>query len=223
MRPVVVLKASAPEGAIDHAAYVACGGYRLLKRCIAGEIEADMVLQSVGESGLCDAKGPAALQWLRVHRQSGPRAMEVRVGRDEEGYASACGRMLLARNPHRCFEGMLIAAWAVGASSIRLLLVRGGHAGLQALLASELVKLRRHRPYPGMPEIALGCCDAPPAPAHRQQQQQQQQQLQPPEEATQPTPTLRQGVETLYWVPDILDGGAEWFTLHRRRPRLALV
>ena len=206
MRPVVSppRAPAAPGGAIDHAAYVERGGYRLLKRCVAGEIEADMVLRSVEESGLCDTQGTAAAQWLRVHQQSAPRAMEVCVGRDDgqrSGDAGSSGRMLLARNPHRCFEGMLIAAWAVGASSIRLLLQRGGHAALQALLAGELVKLRRRRPYPGMPEIALGCGEAPPA----------------------ALPTLRQGVETLYWVPDILDGGAEWFALQRRRPLVAAV
>ncbi|WP_157268728.1 hypothetical protein [Azohydromonas aeria] len=205
MRPVVSPRTpAAPGGAIGHAAYVERGGYRLLKRCVAGEIEADMVLRSVEESGLCDAQGPAATQWLRVHQASAPRAMEVCVGRDEGGRggdAGGSGRMLLTRNPHRCFEGMLIAAWAVGASSIRLLLQRGGHAALQALLAGELVKLRRRRPYPGMPEIALGCGDAPPS----------------------ALPTLRQGVETLYWVPDILDGGAEWFALQRRRPVVAAV
>lgn len=208
MRPVVSPRTPASKGAIDHAAYVERGGYRLLKRCVAGEIEADMVLRSVEESGLCDAQGPAAAQWLRVHQASAPRAMEVCVGRDEGGSggdaAAGSGRLLLARNPHRCFEGMLIAAWAVGASSIRLLLQRGGHAALKALLAGELVKLRRHRPYPGMPEIALDCGEAPAAPASAA------------------PPTLRQGVETLYWVPDILDGGAEWFAL-RRQPVVAAV
>jgi formate dehydrogenase len=202
MRPVVVLKASAAEGAIDHAAYVARGGYRLLKRCIAGEIEADMVLRSVGDSGLRGAQGPAALEWDRVHRQPTPRAIEACVGLAE--CRGGTDRVLLQRHPHRCFEGMLIAAWAVGASRLQLMLVRGGHQALQAMLAAELVKLRRRRPYPGMPDIALGCCDAPP-----QQEE--------------GVPTLRQGIETLYWVPDILERGAHWFASRQRGPRLALV
>ena len=202
MRPVVVLKASAAEGAIDHAAYVARGGYRLLKRCIAGEIEVDMVLRSVGDSGLLGAQGPAAAEWDRVHREPMPRVMEACVGLAER--AGGSDRLLLQRNPHRCFEGMLIAAWAVGASRIRLMLVRGGHAALQAMLATELVKLRRRRPYPGMPDIALGSCAAPPAPEDG-------------------VPTLRQGIETLYWIPDILEGGAEWFAAQRRGPRPAFL
>jgi formate dehydrogenase len=188
MRSAVGLQASAPQGAIGHAAYVARGGYRLLKRCVAGEIEADMVLQSVGESGLRGAQGPAAAEWERVHRAPTPRAMEVCVGLAEPvGFTD---RALLERNPHRCFEGMLITAWAVGASHIRLLL-RGVPAALQAMLAAELMKLRRRRPYPGMPEIVLGIEDALPR--------------------DDGLPTLRQGVATLYWVPEILERGAEWF------------
>ena len=201
MRPVVVLNASAPEGAIDHAAYVARGGYRLLKRCVAGEIDVEMVLRSVGDSGLFGALGPAAAEWERVHRQPTPRLMEACAGLGERRGGS--DRVLLQRNPHRCFEGMLIAAWAVGASRLRLMLVRGGHAALQAMLNSELVKLRRRRPYPGMPDIALACCDAPP-------------------KAEAGGPTLRQGIETLYWVPDILEGGAEWFAAQRSGPRMAM-
>ncbi|NML17879.1 hypothetical protein [Azohydromonas caseinilytica] len=199
MRPVVVLRASAPEGAIDHAAYLAAGGYRLLKRCVAGEIEADMVLQSVGDSGLGGAQGPAAVEWERVHRAPTPRAMEVCVSLARR--ADSTAGALLERHPHRCFEGMLIAAWAVGASRIRLL-VRGGHAALQAMLAAELVKLRKRRPYPGMPDIVLGWDDSP--------------------QADDGLPTLRQGIETLYWVPDILERGAAWFLAQGRGGRAAL-
>ncbi|WP_157119431.1 hypothetical protein [Azohydromonas lata] len=198
MCPVVVLKAPAPEGVVDHAAYVARGGYRLLKRCVAGELDVEMVLRSVGESGLFGAQGPAAMEWERVHREPTPRLMEACAGQDER---SGGDRVLLQRNPHRCFEGLLIAAWAMGASHLRLMLVRGGHAALQAMLAAELVKLRRRRPYPGMPDIVLGCCDT-----------------QPRFEAG--ISRLRQGIETLYWVPDILDGGAEWFAAQRMRPRM---
>jgi formate dehydrogenase len=194
MRPVVVLPASTPEGAIDHAAYVAQGGYRLLKRCVAGEIEADMVLQSVGESGLRGARGPAAEEWQRVHCAPVPRAMDACVGLDDRG--NGTGRELLQCHPHRCFEGMLIAAWAVGASRVRLLLARGSPAALRAMLAAELAKLRRCRPYPGMPDIVLDCRDAAPA--------------------DDGVPTLRQGIETLYWVPDILERGAQWFASRGR-------
>lgn len=188
MRPVVRLQSPAAQGAIDHAAYLARGGYRLLKRCIAGEIESDMVLQSVGDSGLHGLHGPAAVEWERVHGAPTPRAMEVSAA--AAGPAGLADRMLLERNPHRCFEGMLIAAWAVGASRIRLL-VRGGPAALRAMLAAELLKLCDRRPYPGMPEIVLGFDDAQPS--------------------DDGLPTLRQGIQTLYWVPDILERGAAWF------------
>jgi formate dehydrogenase len=59
------------------------------------------------------------------------------------------------------------------------------------MLAAELLKLRNRRPYPGMPEIVLRFDDAPPA-----------------EDGL---PTLRQRIDTLYWVPDILERGAAWF------------
>jgi formate dehydrogenase len=168
----------------------------LLKRCIAGEIEADMVLQSVGDSGLHGVHGPAAVEWERVHGAPTPRAMEVSAGP-----AGVTDRELLERHPHRCFEGMLITAWAVGASRIRLL-VRDGPSALRAMLAAELMKLRNRRPYPGMPEIVLRFDDAPPP-------------------ADDGLPTLRQGIETLYWVPDILERGAAWFAAQGQGRRWA--
>ena len=69
--------------------------------------------------------------------------------------------------------------------------VDGGPAALRAMLAAELLKLRDRRPYPGMPEIVLRFDDAPPS--------------------DDGLPTLRQRIETLYWVPDILERGAAWF------------
>src|SRR5262249_56622231 len=35
-------------------------------------------------------------------------------------------------------------------------------------------------------------------------------------------PTLEQNVETLYWVRDIVEKGAQWFTSHGRRERKGL-
>jgi formate dehydrogenase len=190
---------------IGHAAYVAHGGYRVLKRCVAGEIDADTVIRSIGDSGLRGVQGPAEREWRRVHERPAPRALAVTIPTRRQG--GAARRRLVECDPHRCLEGTLIAAWAVGASRIRLRL-RADDVECHSMLAHELAWLRARPPYPGMPPIDVHRDDAAPTPG-------------PGPGPTADEPELHQSVATLYWVRDILDRGAEWFASQQPGGRLA--
>ena len=107
------------EAFVDRAAYEAQGGYRLLKRCIAGELEVETVIQSMEDSGLRGLGGagfPAGRKWRIVRNETAPRLMAVNIDEGEPGTFK--DRVYLERDPHRFIEGMLIAAWAVGIARI---------------------------------------------------------------------------------------------------------
>lgn len=142
------------EGHVDFAAYQAQGGYRLLRRCVAGEFDVDSVLQAIEASALHGRGGGGSTvhKWRAVRAAAAPRLMVVNLGETEPG--SFKDRQLLERDPHRVLEGALIAAWAVGVARIYLYL-RNDYHGTRAMLETELERLRASPPYLGMPELIL--------------------------------------------------------------------
>src|SRR6266702_3274352 len=65
---------------IDHDAYVAGGGYRLLARLYAGEVSKDDLLKALDDSslrGLGGAGFPTGRKWRAVLGEPGPRLMAV--------------------------------------------------------------------------------------------------------------------------------------------------
>jgi formate dehydrogenase len=221
----------APAGAIDHAAYVAGGGYRLLRQCIAGEREVDAVIRSMEDSGLRGLGGagfPAGRKWRIVRSETAPRLMAVNIDEGEPGTFK--DRWYLERDPHRFLEGMLIAAWAVGVSRIYVYL-RDEYHGCRALLERELAALRAQPPYPGLPEIVLRrgagayICGEESAMIESIEGKRGLPRLRPPYVAQVGLfgrPTLEHNFETLYWVREILEKGGAWFASQGRHGRKGL-
>src|SRR6186713_385876 len=144
-----------PEGFVDLAAYKADGGYALLRQCIGGELDVDDVIKTLETSGLRGLGGagfPAGRKWRIVRSEPAPRLMAVNIDEGEPGTFK--DRYFLEHSPHRFFEGMLIAAWAVGIAKIYIYLRDEYHA-CRTMLESELAHLRAAPPYPGMPEVIL--------------------------------------------------------------------
>jgi len=216
---------------IGHVEYVAQGGYRLLKQCIAGELDVESVLASMDDSGLRGLGGAgfaAGRKWRIVRNEAAPRLMAVNIDEGEPGTFK--DRWYLERDPHRFLEGMLIAAWAVGVSRIYVYL-RDEYHGCRALLERELASLRANPPYRGMPEIVLRrgagayICGEESAMIESIEGKRGMPRLRPPYVAQVGLfgrPTLEHNFETLYWVREILEKGGEWFAAQGRHGRKGL-
>ena len=157
VRAAVQAKLSRHEPApyVDHEAYAAQGGYALLRDCVEGRRDIESVLKTMEDSGLRGLGGagfPAGRKWRIVRGEPAPRLMAVNIDEGEPGTFK--DRYYLERDPHRFLEGMLIAAWAVGISTIYIYL-RDEYHGCRTLLEAELAKLRATPPIPDMPLIEL--------------------------------------------------------------------
>ncbi|HEX9277093.1 MAG TPA: NAD(P)H-dependent oxidoreductase subunit E [Casimicrobiaceae bacterium] len=216
-----------PPAYIDFAAYRRSGGYRTLHACVAGERTVDAVLAELENSalrGLGGAGFPAGRKWRIVRAEAAPRLMAVNIDEGEPGTFK--DRYYLERDPHRFLEGMLIAAWAVGIEAIYIYL-RDEYAGCRAVLTRELDALAADPPCP-LPKIELRrgagayICGEESAMVESIEGKRGMPRLRPPYVAQVGLfgrPTLEQNMETLYWVRDILEKGADWFANQGRHGR----
>ena len=97
--------------------YVRSGGFRALRQCLH-ERSPDKIIEQVRRSGVRGRGGAGFLtgrKWRRV--QDAPGQMKYVVCNGDEGDPGAfMDRMLLESYPYRIIEGIIIAAYAVGAS-----------------------------------------------------------------------------------------------------------
>uniref|UniRef100_UPI00188DAD8C complex I 51 kDa subunit family protein n=1 Tax=Noviherbaspirillum soli TaxID=1064518 RepID=UPI00188DAD8C len=185
-------------------------------------------MESSGLRGLGGAGFPAGRKWRIVRAEAGPRLMAVNIDEGEPGTFK--DRVYLETDPHRFLEGMLIAAWAVGIEDIYIYL-RDEYHGCRALLQRELAALQAQPPMPGMPRIQLRrgagayICGEESAMIESIEGKRGMPRLRPPYVAQVGLfgrPTLEHNFETLYWVRDILEKGADWFASHGRHGRKGL-
>jgi NADH-quinone oxidoreductase subunit F len=102
---------------LDGAEYGHAGGFEMLRKSLA-ENDPEGVIRLITASGLRGRGGagfPTGLKWNHVRRASGIPKYVI-VNGDEGDPGAFMDRMLLESAPHRILEGMLIAAYAVGAS-----------------------------------------------------------------------------------------------------------
>ncbi|MDW8340476.1 MAG: NAD(P)H-dependent oxidoreductase subunit E [Geminicoccaceae bacterium] len=212
----------------DLPAYRAEGGFRQLSALrTAREREAAVArvldeLDRAGLRGLGGAGFPTARKWRIVRSFPGPR--ELCVNADEGEPGTFKDGWHLARHPYRFLEGVLIAGEVVEAERmwiylrdeyphVRLLLERAiRELESEGLVAPGRLLLRRGAgAYICGEESALieSIEGKRGLPRHR-----------PPyvaERGLFGRPTLVNNVETLCWVPVILEKGGEWFAAQGRR------
>jgi formate dehydrogenase len=203
----------------DMDAYLADGGYTLLRQCLDGGRPVDDLIATLGDSGLKGLGGagfPTGRKWSIVRSFPGPRLMALNADEGEPGTFK--DRYFLERDPHRVIEGMLIASWAVEADGAYVYL-RDEYPAIRDLLLAELAKVeaagltRRTQVHLRRGAGAYICGEESAMiesiegkrglPRHR-----------PPyvaEEGLFGRPTLVQNVETMYWVRDIVEKGPKWF------------
>lgn len=192
-----------------------------------GEVIA--LMQASALRGMGGAGFPAGRKWQIVANFSGPRMLVVNADEGEPGTFK--DRFWLEHHLARFLEGMLIAAWAVGCSRCFIYL-RDEYAGIRISLQKELAALRA-APLRGwdLPDIELRrgagayICGEESALIESIEGKRGAPRLRPPyvaEVGLFGRPTLAHNVETLAWVPIILERGADWFAQHGRRGRTGL-
>jgi formate dehydrogenase beta subunit len=215
---------------IGYEEYRKHGGYQLLVDCVKGDHEAESVIKIMEDSGLRGLGGagfPAGRKWRIVRGEPAPRLMAVNIDEGEPGTFK--DRYYLERDPHRFLEGMLVAAWAVEIHEIYIYL-RDEYAGCREILAEEIASLTANPPCQ-LPKMHLRrgagayICGEESAMIESIEGKRGMPRLRPPYVAQVglfDRPTLEHNMETLYWVRDILEKGAEWFSSHGRHGRKGL-
>ena len=158
-----------------------------------------------------------------------PRLMAVNIDEGEPGTFK--DRHYLERDPHRFLEGLLIAAKVVGIDACYVYL-RDEYHHCRAILETELAALKANPPgKAALPKIELRrgagayICGEESAMIESIEGNRGMPRLRPPYVAQVGLfgrPTLEHNMETLHWVRDILEKGAEWFASHGRNGRKGL-
>jgi formate dehydrogenase len=215
---------------IDYDAYREAGGYKLLGACLDGKRTREdltKIMEDSGLRGLGGAGFPAGRKWRLVGAEPSPRVMAVNIDEGEPGTFK--DRWYLERDPHRFLEGMLIAAWCAGVGEIWIYL-RDEYAGCRAILELELHKLQTQRPC-ALPPIHLRrgagayICGEESAMIESIEGKRGMPRLRPPYVAQVGLfgrPTLEHNLETVYWVREIVEKGAQWFASQGRNGRKGL-
>jgi formate dehydrogenase beta subunit len=208
-------------------AYVKGRGYELLKSCIGGARTRDDVIKAVSDAGLRGLGGagfPTGRKWSLVRAEPAPRLFAVNADEGEPGTFK--DRYYLERDPHRFIEGMLIAAWIVEAADTYLY-IRDEYPEVRLLLIDEIAKvekagLSKHTKIHLRRGAGAYICGEESAMIESIEGKRGLPRHRPPYVAQVGLfgrPTLEQNVETLFWVRDIVEKGAEWFTSQGRHER----
>ncbi|HTT09476.1 MAG TPA: NADH-ubiquinone oxidoreductase-F iron-sulfur binding region domain-containing protein [Burkholderiaceae bacterium] len=215
---------------VGYDAYRARGGYRLAMEVDGGQRPVEEILKAMTDSGLRGLGGagfPTGRKWAIVREQPAPRLMAVNIDEGEPGTFK--DRTYLERDPHRFLEGMLIASQITGTEACYLYL-RDEYHGCRAILERELQRLQRDPPCT-LPHIDLRrgagayICGEESAMIESIEGKRGEPRLRPPYVAQVGLfgrPTLEHNFETLYWVRDIVERGAAWFSAFGRHGRRGL-
>jgi formate dehydrogenase beta subunit len=222
--------AHAYKAGADFDAYRADGGYSLLNACLDGKRTRDEIIKIVSDAGLRGLGGagfPTGRKWSLVRAEPAPRLMAVNADEGEPGTFK--DRHYLERDPHRFFEGMLIAAWVVEAKE-SYIYIRDEYPEVRLMLAEEMAKIERaglakHCKLHLRRGAGAYICGEESAMIESIEGKRGLPRHRPPYVAQVGLfgrPTLEQNVETLFWVRDIIEKGPAWFTSHSRRDRKGL-
>lgn len=215
---------------IGYTSYRNTGGYQTLIDCINGKHDRDKIIKTLEDSklrGLGGAGFPMGQKWRILSQQSKPRLIAINIDEGEPGTFK--DRYYLERDPHRFIEGTLIAHWAIEAEDIYIYL-RDEYAGCRKALEKELSALKQDPPCQ-LPNIHLRrgagayICGEESAMIESIEGKRGLPRLRPPYVAQVGLfgrPTLEQNMESMHWVRDIIEKGAEWFSSEGRHERNGL-
>ncbi len=211
---------------IGYDAYVAGGGYKLLARVRSGALPLEellTVLDGGGLRGLGGAGFPTGRKWRSVRGEPGPRLMAVNGDEGEPGTFK--DRHYLNTDPHRFLEGTLIGAHVVEAADVYLY-IRDEYPVSIEILQREIAKLP-----PGLPRLHIRrgagayICGEESSMLESIEGKRGLPRHKPPfpyQVGLFGQPTLINNIETLYWVRDLVERGADWWKSHGRHGRVGL-
>jgi NADH:ubiquinone oxidoreductase subunit F (NADH-binding)/NADH:ubiquinone oxidoreductase subunit E len=211
---------------VGYDAYVAKGGYTLLKRLRSGELKKEDLLKALDDAslrGLGGAGFPTGRKWRAVLGEPGPRLMAVNGDEGEPGTFK--DRYYLETDPHRFLEGTLIGAHVVEAADVYIY-IRDEYPASREILTREIAKLP-----PGGPALHMRrgagayICGEESSLLESIEGKRGLPRHKPPypfQVGLFGLPTLINNIETLWWVRDIVEKGAEWWNSHGRNERYGL-
>jgi len=211
---------------VDYDAYVGGGGYTLLKRVRSGDLAKEDLLKALDDAslrGLGGAGFPTGRKWRAVLGEPGPRLMAINGDEGEPGTFK--DRFYLETDPHRFLEGMLIGAHVVEAPEIYIY-IRDEYPAARAILEREIEKLP-----PGGPQLHLRrgagayICGEESSLLESIEGKRGLPRHKPPypfQVGLFGLPTLINNIETLWWIRDIVEKGADWWKSHGRNDRHGL-
>jgi formate dehydrogenase beta subunit len=199
--------------------YKSDGGYNMLRQCLSGARTVDSVIATLSDGGLRGLGGagfPTGRKWGLVRQAPGPRLMAVNGDEGEPGTFK--DRHYLETNPHQFLEGMLIAAWAVEATDVYVY-IRDEYPAVLEILDLEIAKIKEaglanHTRIHVRRGAGAYICGEESAMIESIEGKRGLPRHRPPYVAQMGIfnqPTLVNNVETLYWIPQILDKGPQWF------------
>ncbi len=211
---------------IGYDAYVAGGGYKLLKRLRSGELPKADLLKALDDAslrGLGGAGFPTGRKWRAVLGEPGPRLMAVNGDEGEPGTFK--DRYYLETDPHRFLEGTLIGAHVVEAPDVYIY-IRDEYPASRDILEREIAKLPPGGPMLHMRRGAGAyICGEESSLLESIEGKRGLPRHKPPypfQVGLFGLPTLINNIETLWWVRDIVEKGPDWWKSHGRNGRQGL-
>ena len=211
---------------IDYDQYIAGGGYETWEAVRSGALPIEDVLKVLDDGalrGLGGAGFPTGRKWRSVRGEPGPRLMAVNGDEGEPGTIK--DQYYLNTDPHRFLEGMLIGAHVVEASEIYIYL-RDEYQISHEILRHEIAALP-----PGGPKVHLRrgagayICGEESSLIESLEGKRGLPRHKPPfpfQVGLFGRPTLINNIETLYWIRDLMEKGADWWKSHGRNGRQGL-
>ena len=199
--------------------YVAKGGYRQIEACRSGALTVDAVMETLDQAGLRGLGGagfPSHRKWQFVRGGDAPRYLAINGDEGEPGTFK--DRYYLEREPHRFLEGVLIAAWGIEAEKAYIYM-RDEYPAVLKILKDEIARLEQVGVVaPGYLVLRRGAgayiCGEESAMLESIEGKRGLPRHRPPYAAQVGLfgrPTLIHNVETVTWMPTILEQGPAWF------------
>jgi bidirectional [NiFe] hydrogenase diaphorase subunit len=207
--------------------YLAHGGYQALAHVLEN-MTPEEVCDEILESELRGRGGagfPTGMKWNFV-RKEGAEDKFVIVNGDEGDPGAYMDRTVMEDDPHRVLEGMIICAYAVGASA-GYLYIRGEYPIAINRIRKAIRDARRRKilgksvlgtDFMFNADVRIGAgafvCGEETALIHSVEGKRGMPRMRPPYPSTSglwEAPTVINNVETMANVPSIINNGADWY------------
>lgn len=208
--------------------YLAGGGYEAIKKCLSSMKPAD-VIEEVKKSGLRGRGGagfPTGMKWSFVPKESSvPKYLAVNADEGEPGTFK--DRLVLELDPHLLLEGIMIASYAVGIGTAYVY-IRGEYKKAFDTVHDAIKECYQKgflgenifdKNYKLDIHVHAGAgayiCGEETGLIESLEGRRGQPRLKPPFPAVSGLfmgPTVINNVETLAFVPSIINKGGEWFS-----------